>query len=300
MSSQQRSSPTRRSRARTVPDLRIPDRPVESVADLLGKLRDDEFTLATQGLHTGAAPVWYRGLPNSTYELLPSMYHPDKFLDGKLEWFIMNRFKQNAHQFLETRPQGEWEWLFLMRHYGLPSRLLDWTESPLVALFFAIHKLDASNRSTVSIETDGALWCLLPTELNRLPNIPDSVEIPMFSDEDARQHSDDLVVDNFRPSRIDPDLFESAPRARRPREWSGVSPLAGIAIRTSRRIQAQQGVFTIHHATPMPIESVRDSAHAWRYIIPKGKKQDLADELRRLGIYALSVFSGPGQRRRIR
>ena len=290
MSSQQRSSATRRSRASTVRNLRFQDRPIESVTDLTAKLRDDEFSLSAEGLHTGAAPVWYRGLPSSTFELLPSMYHPDKFLDGKLERFMMNRFKQNAHQFLETRPQGEWEWLFLMRHYGLPSRLLDWTESPLVALFFAIHKLDPSNRSTVSEDADGALWCLLPTELNRRPGIPNSVEIPMFSDEDARQSSDDPSWDNFKPSRIDLSLFEDAPRPQRRRSWSGVSPLAGIAIRTSRRIQAQQGVFTIHHATPMPIESVGDGGHAWRYIIPKGKKQDLADELRRLGIHALNVF----------
>ena len=290
MTSQQNAPTTRRRRSRVNPNLRFPDRPVESIADLVGKLRDDQFSLETEGLHTGAAPVWYRGLPDSTFELLPSMYQPDKFMDGTIERAMIDRFKQNAYQFLEFRPQGEWEWLFLMRHYGLPSRLLDWTESPLVALFFAIHKLGISNHPTVSKDTDGALWCLLPTVLNQRTSRSNLIGVPMFSDEEAADDGNSLLFDLYRPSRIDPSDFERTPRQRRPRRWPGIPPFAGIAIRTSPRIQAQQGVFTIHHATPMPIEAVSESRHSWRYIIPKGKKEELANELKRLHIHALSVF----------
>ena len=270
-------------------DLRFTDRPLESIADLLAKLRDDQFSMASEGMHTGAAPLWFRGLPDSSYNLLPSMYHPDKSLDITLESSLMNRFKQNAHQFLDFRPQGEWEWLFLMRHYGLPSRLLDWTESPLVALFFAIYKLDQSNRATLPTDTDGSdgsLWCLLPTRLNEAARIPNPVDIPMFSDEETFDDLDQSGMDNYRPSRIN----RSSRSGSRPGVRATVPPLAGIAIRTSRRIQAQQGVFTIHHSDPMPVEAVGDGNHAWRYIIPKDKKEDLAKELQRLRVNALSVF----------
>ena len=234
--------------------------------------------------------MWFRGLPDSDYQLLPSMYHPNKVLDGNLEWFMMNRFKQNAHQFLDIRPQGEWEWLFLMRHYGLPSRLLDWTESPLVGLFFAIYSLDTANRPTISTDTDGTLWCLLPTLLNRAANLADSIEIPMFSDEEERLNSAYMQIDNYRPSRIDWPSDGSGRRRRGASGTPGVPPLAGIAIRTSRRIQAQQGVFTIHHNTPTPIEEVGNGSHIWRFIIPGGKKEALADELQKLRVNTLNVF----------
>ena len=44
------------------------------------------------------------------------------------------------------------------RHHGLPSRLMDWMESPLVGLYFSVEK-DSTQ--------DGALWCLLPSSLNK-------------------------------------------------------------------------------------------------------------------------------------
>ena len=185
--------------------LRFEDRTIGSVAELLSRLKDDQQALEGSDQSRARQPTWYRGLEDKGLPLVPSMFRPETRFSAKNELFLMNLFNQNAHQFLDSRPQGEWEWLFLMRHHGLPSRLLDWTESPLVGLYFALFH---TGNTVPTTKTDGTLGCLLPTALNELRNVPEPTTVPMFSDEEGREFSPDAVTELYRPTRLDWETSE--------------------------------------------------------------------------------------------
>lgn len=93
----------------------------------------------------------YRGHREESWALEPVIdrvkHGPLTRLDHERQMFI--EFRRRAVAFLSTTPANEWEFLALARHHGLPTRLLDWTENPLAALFFAVE---------CPSECDGAVW----------------------------------------------------------------------------------------------------------------------------------------------
>ena len=145
------------------------------ISNVSALLREIEYQLTLARSQT--SPLWFRGCTNKDYSLVPSLWRPPYEL--KHEQALINAFKQNAVQFLGHRPNSEWEWIFLARHHTVPTRLLDWTESPLVGLYFATHSLE--ERHNNDDDKDGALWLLLPTELNKQSHIAlDEPDLPMF------------------------------------------------------------------------------------------------------------------------
>lgn len=68
----------------------------------------------------------------------------------KVEGHLLRQFKKYAHRHIEST-DDDWYWLSVAQHYGLPTRLLDWTYSPDVALHFA-------TANTGQYDVDGAIW----------------------------------------------------------------------------------------------------------------------------------------------
>jgi len=114
--------------------------------ELHALLRDRYYTM-----QRGA---WvFRGHSRADYALIPSVgrvSHTSRSYD-KLEASLLAMFERGALIHLRTQPRNKWEWLALAQHHGLPTRLLDWTFNPLVALYFAVEE---------NHETDAVLFAL--------------------------------------------------------------------------------------------------------------------------------------------
>lgn len=79
----------------------------------------------------------YRGVADSiNHKLIPSIGRANGYLLPD-EQEILDSFKKRAYNSLQKHPNSDWEWLALAQHHGLPTRLLDWSSSPLVAAYFA-------------------------------------------------------------------------------------------------------------------------------------------------------------------
>lgn len=95
----------------------------------------------------------FRGQSNSDWNLKTSLERTDfKWADQKAELTLLGEFQRGAHNFLNTKdiPNTGIGWLAFMQHYGAPTRLLDFTLSPYVAVYFAV----------INSQTESAIWAI--------------------------------------------------------------------------------------------------------------------------------------------
>ena len=89
----------------------------------------------------------FRGHSRSEHSLVPYVgrAHLTSSTRGKFERSLFDMFCREARIYVDPLPSSDWKWLAAAQHHGLPTRLLDWTENPLVALYFAARKHDDSD-----------------------------------------------------------------------------------------------------------------------------------------------------------
>jgi hypothetical protein len=101
----------------------------------------------------------YRGLSDGGYPLETTLAR----LGGpyvKLERHLLRNFRKYAHRNVVER-DSVWHWMTVAQHYGLPTRIMDWTFSPLVAMHFATANLEAYH-------LDGVIWAVNYVKVHQL------------------------------------------------------------------------------------------------------------------------------------
>lgn len=124
----------------------IPEVTAESWTHLMELLYEDSWDSSIERFRS---PYAFRGMLNASWKLETSLIRLGGPIDI-LEKHLLRNFRKYAHSHILDR-DSLWYWLTFAQHHGLPTRLLDWTYSPYVALHFATNNLMHFNQ-------DGAVW----------------------------------------------------------------------------------------------------------------------------------------------
>lgn len=220
-----------------------------------------EITLQTNSIN------WYRGQTNKDWSLKPSLWRnftreDERGMNHEFLWKAKSRSK--------TPPNDkDWpSWLSLMQHYRLPTRLLDWSKSPLIALYFAVEKAMLTSK-VIEPETDAAVWILAPGTLN----IASGLEPYIFSiqTETAREM--------IEPAFVNPKWVNENNKI-----------IAVSAIENDIRMMAQQSAFTIHSSMIGLEEYENSNSYLHKIVIPKLFIKQISVELDIMGFKPSIVY----------
>ena len=236
---------------------------ISSLPDYIALINDinQKFTNWEDTAH-----LWYRG-QGEHWSLKPSIYR--KIVNFNYERELNRDFKYNSIPFLDKQCENEIEYLFLMQHYKTPTRLIDWSESYLVALYFAV--------ANYQNQKDGVVFILNPWSLNNYS----TGKMQIFN------YDSEYVNENYILSDVD-DYVERRIKARYP-----------IAIRTpktNKRLASQQGVFTIHGSSLKGLENYathnrdHDGIIIERINIMGTKKYEIFKDLWQSGMKSSSIY----------
>lgn len=219
---------------------------------------------------------WYRGVGDSKHNLLPTLFrHPQKKKDEEiniLERNIRNAFSQRSPPFLDRSLTNVWDGLFFMQHYGIPTRLLDWSESPFVALYFALTGVKRNTKGKAT--SDAVVWMLNPVDWNQgaLSDITYQGGILDQTREEVKAYSPDTDLDQRR-----------------------TTPVMIYGTHNSPRIVAQRGMFALFGKGSSSMEkSYQGTAFKQnvlqKLVISKADVDGIATSLFRKGVSESTVF----------
>lgn len=266
---------------------------IKSVSEFITQTFDRIKTLESESV------IWFRGESSENYNLVPNLYRRSNnekikycqdFLNNKeiyrIEQNIDTSFYRKSKQFFSNKSieNTEWNRYFLKQHYGIRTRLLDWSENALFALFFAIN----NNRK---INENGKVWILSPIKLN-------NYSVNKFYPGETKFNSILTCgeLEKRGPLVNDYGEFRTAELLRKyyRMECNGdqkMYPLAIYPPHLDERMSAQQACFTLSGNIVNGLES-HDSQEKFLecVYIDSESKAKILKELSMLGISHYSIY----------
>lgn len=248
---------------------------IESAADFLSELNKLDYV---------KRKLWYRGTGDSSHKLIPSLFRHKTIKSQAglktLELDLNETFEMRSLPYTESRTwaKDEWEQLFFMQHFRIPTRLLDWSGSPLVSLHFAATSVETDKHGRAT--TDAAVWVLDPHAWNQAAYADTGFSGGVLSAKDS-------WLKRYSPSEV--YTVNGA-----------LPPVAIRGVHNSARIVAQQGYFTVFGPQAEALESTylwrKDSKRVFpneclrKFVIPKLKIENIRNEIFSLGISESTIY----------
>jgi hypothetical protein len=236
-----------------------------------------EFCQATYelGMTSARRRLWFRGVNNVDFPLVPRLYRSDSEVGDllALEEEMLAEFRSRSRPLLTSEIASDWEHLFVMQHYGVPTRLLDWSENALFALYFALSAAEQKG-----YPTDAAVWILDPAVWN-------SEVVPGMESPGNPVCVGDAVLDDYEPGR---DLDGMAERAA-----------AMWGLYNNPRIAAQRGVFTVLGRDKRSLQGTFEEGDfpdttLCRLRLPQDALGEMNEQLRLLGFRESMIYPDLG------
>jgi hypothetical protein len=210
----------------------------------------------------------YKGLNREDYRLTTSLMR----LGGsfpQVERHLVRNFKKYAHR--DAAPGDSlWNWLAVAQHHGLPTRLLDWTYSPFVALHFATDKMEL-------YDLDAVVWCA---------NFVRAHEgLPQDMREILGREGSDVWTTELLDERLP--------------TWESLEALDSVLMffeppSLDQRILSQYALFSVLSDAETAVDDwlERRAELAKRVVVPAGLKQEVRDKLDQANINERILFPG--------
>lgn len=228
----------------------------------------------------------FRGLSDKNYELktsLSRLYDEENL--GDFEIHLLRNFRKYHEDKKAHQDYSVWQWLTLAQHHGLPTRLLDWTYSPLVALHFVtenIYRKDHRNKNK-----DGIVWCVDYVKANETLHEELKTSLKTGSSKFTIRMLEELTEDG---KASEDDFSKAFKKLKDLKDVPFVIFFEPPSI--NERIVNQYALFSITSDPVISIDKVLPNKCFKKVIIPNAIKKEIRDKLDLININERILFPG--------